>query len=157
MPTAQITETETIEIFVHLPGRQVAELIKIHGDAEVEILLRRVCPEGHEELDVFIEGEEKPLPKHGCLHEHGIKHHHRLHCRHRHHENTIVEITINGRIQKTHRGKNTVQHLKAIGEVPPGEVLAEFKGEFVDLDDNAVVEICGHEVFASHVKSAGSS
>ena len=60
-----------------------------------------------------------------------------------HHE---VEIKINKDFYKTHVGENSVAHLKDIGHVPSGEILSEFKhGQFVDLADNAHVEIHGGE------------
>jgi len=72
-----------------------------------------------------------------------------------HHE---VEITINGKKRHTHRGNNSVEHLRKLGHVPADEILSQFKGGvFVDLANDAHVEICGGEVFASHVQSGGSS
>jgi hypothetical protein len=51
-----------------------------------------------------------------------------------------------------------VKHLRAIGEVPADEVLSEFKnGAYVDLEDDAHVEIHGGEIFTSHVKTGKSS
>jgi hypothetical protein len=77
------------------------------------------------------------------------------HKKEHHHE---VEITINGKKYHTHRGDNSVEHLRQLGKVPPDEILSQFKGGvFVDLANNAHVEICGGEVFASHVQSGGSS
>jgi cell division protein ZapA (FtsZ GTPase activity inhibitor) len=77
------------------------------------------------------------------------------HKKEHHHE---VEITINGKKYHTHRGNNSVEHLRHLGQVPAEEILSQFKGGvFVDLANNAHVEICGGEVFASHVQSGGSS
>jgi len=69
-----------------------------------------------------------------------------------------VKITINGKEYETHRGNNTVQHLRNLGNVPADEVFSQFiNNQFVDLDDKAHLQIQGGEIFASHVKSAGSS
>jgi len=73
-------------------------------------------------------------------------------------EHPCPEITINGKKYHTHAGRNSVEHLRHLGHVPADEILSEFKhGKFVDLDNNAHVEIHGGEVFASHVQSGGSS
>lgn len=70
----------------------------------------------------------------------------------------VVEVSINGRKYKTHRGKNSVQHLKALDGVPTGDILSELRGaRFVDLKDTDLVQIKGGEVFVSHPPSAGSS
>jgi len=69
-----------------------------------------------------------------------------------------VKITINGKEYETHRGLNTVEHLRHLGNVPVGDVFSQFiNGQFVDLDDKAHIEIHGGEIFASHIKSSGSS
>lgn len=79
------------------------------------------------------------------------EHHHKEH----HHK---VKITINGKEYETHPGVNTVEHLRHLGKVPADEILSEFKnGQLIDLDDKGHVEIHGGEVFASHIKSCGSS
>jgi len=70
----------------------------------------------------------------------------------------LVEIEINGVKRQTAPGKNTVAHLRDIGQVPADEILAEWRGgKFVDLADDGHVEIRGGEKFASHIKSSGSS
>ena len=69
-----------------------------------------------------------------------------------------VMIIINGKEYHTHPGINPVEHLRHIGHVPTGDVLSEFKdGQWIDLKDDAYVEIQGGEKFASHVPSSGSS
>ena len=53
---------------------------------------------------------------------------------------------------------NTVEHLKRLGTVPSDEILSLLKsGKFDDLEDSGSVEIHGGEIFASHIKSCGSS
>ncbi len=69
-----------------------------------------------------------------------------------------VSIVINDKEYKTHRGINTVEHLRHLGNVPPDDIFSQFKdGQFIDLENNAHVEIHGGEIFASHNKSCGSS
>ena len=70
----------------------------------------------------------------------------------------IVEISINSKKFSTERGKNSVEHLRAIGSVPANEILSELKnGKFHDLQNDSHVEIKGGEVFVSHPPSGGSS
>ena len=70
----------------------------------------------------------------------------------------LVEISINNTKFQVERGNYEVQKLRAIGNVPPNEILSELKGgKFHDLNNNAHVEIKGGEVFVSHPQSGGSS
>ena len=76
----------------------------------------------------------------------------------REHDHRPVTIKINGEDYQTHRGENSVAHLKQLGKVPEGEILSQFiNGAFVDLADNVSVNILGCEVFASHRPTGGSS
>lgn len=76
----------------------------------------------------------------------------------RNHDHHPVSVKINGEDYNTHKGENSVAHLKQLGKVPEGEILSQFKdGAFVDLADNASVNIIGCEVFASHRPTGGSS
>jgi hypothetical protein len=70
----------------------------------------------------------------------------------------LVEISINSTTFQVQGGNYEVQKLRAIGNVPPNEILSELKGgKFHDLDNNAHVEVKGGEVFVSHAPSGGSS
>jgi hypothetical protein len=70
----------------------------------------------------------------------------------------LVEISINSKKFSTERGKNSVEHLRALGSVPASEILSELKnGKFHDLKSDGHVEIKGAEVFVSHPPSGGSS
>jgi hypothetical protein len=124
-------DTTLEEVLHHLRGRGVlvGEIFIFEGETEIDSKERIG---GHGERRTF----------------HARKHHH-------HKE---VTVNINGTDRLTHHGKNSVKHLRKIGEVPAEEVLSEFKdGAYIDLDDNAHVEICGGEVFTSHVKTGKSS
>ncbi|HEX3718947.1 MAG TPA: hypothetical protein VH595_13340 [Verrucomicrobiae bacterium] len=70
----------------------------------------------------------------------------------------VVGIKINTKEYHTHPGKNSVEHIRHLGQVPADEVLSEFKnGAFVDLPNNGHVQIHGAEIFASHRPTGGSS
>ncbi len=139
-----------IEIFLHVEGEAEPKLVKAAEDELVEVFLARALQGRHTEHVLIFEDIVLEPKKH--LHEHGIKHHHHVHCHRK------VEIKINGKPRWTHKGRNSVEHLRKLGEVPADEILSEFKGgQYVDLDNTAHVEICGGELFASHVKSGGSS
>jgi hypothetical protein len=145
-----------IEIHVHTENGHSPGLIKIDEHSTIEDLLRLVAPTNHADLLLFVGEETEPRDRQRTLHQSGIAHHHHVHCR-KHHER-VVTIVINGKKRETKSGSNSVEHLKNIGGVPADEILSEFKdGQFVDLKNDAHVEICGGEVFASHVQSAGSS
>ncbi len=147
-----------IELHVHLPGESAPRLVAVNESDTVEDLIQRFAHDGHAELDLWVDGEEQPKHRHHKLHECGIGHHHHVHCRHRHEAGALVTVTINGKPHETHKGPNTVAHLRDIGKVPTDEVFSQLKeGQFVDLKDDATVIIHGCEVFASHIKSAGSS
>jgi hypothetical protein len=69
----------------------------------------------------------------------------------RHHDHPEVEVTINKSVHKTHRGKNSIEHLKHLGGVPKDEILSEFKDkEFIDFGTEGHVEIHGGEIFVGH-------
>jgi hypothetical protein len=71
---------------------------------------------------------------------------------------STVEISINGQNYSTHRGRNTVAHLRTLGSIPANEILSQLKhGRFDDLPNDGHVKIKGGEVFVSHPASAGSS
>ncbi len=139
-----------IELFVHVEGEASPRQIKAIENALVGDVLKQLFSERHGEYILMFEEVILEPEKH--LHHHGVGHHHHIHARRK------VEIKINGKPRWTHKGQNSVQHLRSIGLVPADEILAEFKdGKYVDLPDNGHVEICGGEIFASHVKSGGSS
>jgi hypothetical protein len=126
--TEEITFGEVLSV-LRGRGTVVGELFFFEGENEVD-LKGRVGGAGHRRV----------------LHA----------CKQRQHRQVPVEI--NGTERLTHIGKNSVEHLRAIGEVPADEVLSEFKdGAYVDLGDNAHVEIRGGEIFTSHVKTGKSS
>lgn len=152
-----------IEVHVHTKDGQKPQVIKIDEEATVEDLLRKVSSSGHAELYLVVGDEKERRERHHKLCDCGVKHEHHVHC-HPHgnepgHHEHLVKVVINGDPYETKAGRNSVEHLKKIGKVPADDILALFNkdGQFVDLDNNAQVEICGGEIFASHVKSAGSS
>jgi len=76
---------------------------------------------------------------------------------HKDHQHKVA-ITINHKEYKTHKGINSVEHLRRLGNVSADDIFSQFKdGQFIDLENNAHVDIHGGEIFASHVKSCGSS
>ena len=146
--------SKKIEVFVHTNGE--SKTITIEDQETIDQLLRRAAPEGHAELELFVDEEHHDRDHRLC--DVGIGHHRHVHCRHKHHEQRQVEISINGKRYHTHTGDNSVQHLRKLGTVPATDVLAQLNhGKFEDLDDNAHVKIHGHEVFVSHPPSTGSS
>jgi hypothetical protein len=115
--------------------------------ADVELLRDRRSPD-----DEIIGDHDDASYEHGCVFRT------RKTAAPPQHEPKLVDVTIDGEKYKTERGINEVKHLRNLGKVPPADVLAEFKdGKFVDLPNDGRVEICGGELFASHVKTAGSS
>jgi hypothetical protein len=123
------------------------------GENSVEHLEHLASIPADETLAEVKGGKHHPLKDDGRVEIHGGE----IFVSHKkeHHE---VEITIDGDKYHTHRGNNLVEHLRHLGHVPANDILSEFKGgKFVDLANNAHVEICGGEVFASHVQSGGSS
>jgi len=138
-----------IEIFIHIEGEAEPRLLKTIENALVEDVLREITQGRHEDHVLIF--EDIVLEPAQPLHHHGVKHHHHVHCRRK------VEIKVDGKDCWTHRGRNSVEHIRKIGK-PKHEILSEYiNGEWVDLDDHAHVEICGGEKFASHPKSGGSS
>lgn len=74
------------------------------------------------------------------------------------HKPATVLITINGEEFETTPGANTVAQLRSLGHVPADEILSQFvSGQFVDLANDATVNIKGGEIFASHRPTGGSS
>ena len=139
-----------IEIFIHIEGESDPRPIQVLEDAIVETLLKKVLAEHNEDyVLIFDEVLLEPLKR---LPDHGIKHGHHIHAHRK------VAITINGNTVLTHKGRNSVHHIRNIGKVPSDEIFSEYKnGDFSDLDNNEHVEICGGEIFASHTTSCGSS
>jgi len=143
---------KNIEVFVHKDGE--IKTITIENQETIDELLKQAAPEGHAELDLFV--EDKRHERHHRLCDVGIGHHRHVHCRHKEHKQ--VQISINGKDYRTHTGNNSVRHLRNLGHVPETDVLSQLRdGSFVDLDNNAHVIIRGHEVFVSHPPSTGSS
>jgi hypothetical protein len=143
---------KNIEVFVHKDGQ--IKTITIENQETIDELLKQAAPEGHAELDLFV--EDKRHERHHRLCDVGIGHHRHVHCRHKEHKQ--VQISINGKDYRTHTGNNSVRHLRNLGHVPETDVLSQLRdGSFVDLDNNAHVIIRGQEVFVSHPPSTGSS
>ena len=71
---------------------------------------------------------------------------------------SVVQITIAGKHYWVRPGTHTVVELKNIGGVLLAHELDEkVNGKLVPLQDNASVEISGHEMFISHPRDAQSS
>lgn len=71
---------------------------------------------------------------------------------------SIVSIIINGVVKSIHRGSNTVDEIKKIGEVLIADDLEIIKeGKLIPLSDDGKITIKGGEEFVSHPKSSQSS
>jgi hypothetical protein len=78
--------------------------------------------------------------------------------RHKHHHHEKVEVTVDHKKHHVEPGSYVVAKFKELVNVPASKVLEEvIHGELIPLDDNALLEIKGCEVFISHVKTGGSS
>lgn len=76
---------QLIEVFlIEEPGK-TPRSHHLDPDKTVDVLIREIFPDRHEEIDIFIEGEEIARDRHHRVHDSGIRHGHRLHCRPRHH------------------------------------------------------------------------
>lgn len=74
------------------------------------------------------------------------------------HGASVVEITIDDKLKKIHRGHQTIVELKNLGEIPLAYDLDQFiDGKFQPLPDNGAVTLKGGEVFVSHPKDGSSS
>ena len=113
--------------------------------------LKKLASIPHEDiLGKEVDGKFHPLDQDGEVHIHGGE-------AFRSHKG-LVKITINSKPYETHPGENTVTHLRNLGHVPADEILSEFQdGRFIDLAENASVNIQGGEIFASHRPTGGSS
>ena len=135
------------EVAIKINGKE----FKVHEGPNTVKHLKHLAEIPHDDmLDREVDGKFHPLDQDGEVHIHGgenfVSH------------KKLVDIKINNVTRQTHPGKNTVAHLRKLGEVPADEILAEFRhGQFVDLADDGHVEIHGGEIFASHRKSGGSS
>jgi hypothetical protein len=83
-----------IELYIHTADHREPKLVKISEDATVEELLKRVAPEAHGELSLFIENEHEARERHHRLCDCGAKHRHHVHC-HRCRE-IAVTVSYNG-------------------------------------------------------------
>ena len=76
---------ELIEVFlIEEPGKAP----RPHGidpEKTVDIVIREIFLDRHEEIDLFIEGETTPRERHHRIRDTGIRHGHRLHFHKRHH------------------------------------------------------------------------
>ena len=69
-----------------------------------------------------------------------------------------VTITINSEEFDIHRGRQSVEDIKKLGNVPLAHDLDQIvDGELVPLPDDGSVTIKGEEIFVSHVKDGGAA
>lgn len=69
-----------------------------------------------------------------------------------------VEITIDNKAFRVHRGSETVAQLKAIAGIQPAYELEQIiEGKLVPLADDQRVTIKGGERFVSHPRAGASS
>jgi hypothetical protein len=74
------------------------------------------------------------------------------------HGQAFVEITVDSKKVRIHRGRQTVAHIKEVGGVPKDYDLDQIvDGKLVPLGDNDSVVIKSEEVFVSHPKDGASS
>jgi hypothetical protein len=74
------------------------------------------------------------------------------------HRSDEVTITINNSAVRIHRGRKSVADIKAAGNVPQADELAqEIGGTLTALSDTDSVTIKGGERFVSYPKDSGSS
>jgi len=70
----------------------------------------------------------------------------------------IVEITVNRKVYKIHRGRQTVKAIKELAGVPPADELEQVvDGNLEPLPDEGAVTLKGGEVFLSHPRDCGAS
>lgn len=74
------------------------------------------------------------------------------------HRQDVVTISVNGKPVEIHRGRREVSEIKAKGEVPAADTLAQVvSGELKPLPDDGSIVIRGEEVFLSYPKDAAAS
>ena len=74
------------------------------------------------------------------------------------HRQDVVTISVNDKPVEIHRGRREVSEIKAKGEVPTADTLAQvLDGELKPLPDDGSVVIRGEEVFLSYPKDAAAS
>lgn len=70
----------------------------------------------------------------------------------------LVSIKINGKSHPIAPGKYTVAEIKTLGGVSLAHTLSQLiDGDMVPLKDDAVIDICGGEIFLSNPKEGSSS
>jgi hypothetical protein len=70
----------------------------------------------------------------------------------------LVSIEVNRKNYEITRGEHSVASIKKLGHVPLDYELEQMlDGQFTPLDDNAIVQINGCEVFIGHIKKGQSS
>lgn len=103
-------------------------------DAEIERDLKEIEKDTHEVE--MLEKERREL-----------EHHHRK-----------VTVTVDNKPKEIEPGKYVVSVFKDRVGVPANYELEQVKdGRLTPLDDSSEIEICGGEVFVSHVRRGGSS
>jgi hypothetical protein len=74
------------------------------------------------------------------------------------HRQDVVEILVNNKPRGIHRGRQSVQEIKAAGGVALADELEQvIDGKLTPLADDASVVIKGGERFVSHPRDSGSS
>lgn len=76
---------ELIEVFLIEEPNQAPRSHRVDAGKTVDILIREIFPQAHQEIDLFIEGETTPRERHHRLHDVGVRHGHRIHFHRRHH------------------------------------------------------------------------
>ena len=125
----------------YITGAEVRELGKISNETEIFLAVKKPWE------DELITNETKvDLARPGMEY---------FYTRH---ENHKVEIFVNDKPCKVHRGKYTVTEIKNIGSVPQTDELDELiDGKLTPLKDEATLHIKGCEKFFSHKRDGSSS
>lgn len=113
-----------IEVHVHTKDGH-SQLFTIDEAATIGDLLMKVCPVGHEELSLVIEGEIEPRHKHHKLCDAGIKHHHHVHCRPQanHLTGQKYSINIEGKECEWEKSTITVPEIRKLGNIPSDQCI----------------------------------
>lgn len=75
------------------------------------------------------------------------------------HRNDYVEITINDKPYQIRRGRQSIEEIRRIGEVPSTHTVLEqlVEGKLIDVSNLDGITIKGGELFISHVPDGRSA
>jgi hypothetical protein len=106
--------SQQLDLIIHTADHPDGKPFTINDEATVEELIRGIFPDGHEDVILVLDGEDRPRERHHRLRDCGIKHGHHAHLHRR-----LIHYLVDGEKEETKHHRLTPIAILELAKVDP--------------------------------------